>query len=93
MTMPSPSPTHSADAHTALTAEDIDAGRARWRRRYDADEAAGRVRDADFTTLSGLEVDPVYGPPQGDAPAGFDRIGWPGEYPFTRGLHTTGYRG
>jgi methylmalonyl-CoA mutase N-terminal domain/subunit len=91
--MPSPSPTHSADAHTALTAEDIDAGRARWRRRYDADEAAGRVRDADFTTLSGLEVDPVYGPSQGDAPAGFDRIGWPGEYPFTRGLHTTGYRG
>ena len=25
--------------------------------------------------------------------AGFDRIGWPGEFPFTRGLHATGYRG
>ena len=24
---------------------------------------------------------------------GFDRIGWPGEFPFTRGLHPTGYRG
>ena len=24
---------------------------------------------------------------------GFDRIGWPGEYPFTRGLYPTGYRG
>ena len=22
-----------------------------------------------------------------------DRIGWPGEYPFTRGIHPTGYRG
>ena len=23
----------------------------------------------------------------------FERIGWPGEYPYTRGLHPTGYRG
>ena len=22
-----------------------------------------------------------------------ERIGWPGEFPFTRGLHATGYRG
>jgi methylmalonyl-CoA mutase N-terminal domain/subunit len=64
-------------------------GRQRWQRRYDQ----SRVRDADFTTLSGLEVDPVYGPPPGAEPPGFDRIGWPGEYPFTRGLYATGYRG
>ncbi len=25
--------------------------------------------------------------------AGFERIGWPGEYPYTRGLYATGYRG
>ena len=24
---------------------------------------------------------------------GFERIGWPGEYPYTRGLYPTGYRG
>jgi methylmalonyl-CoA mutase N-terminal domain/subunit len=24
---------------------------------------------------------------------GFDRIGWPGEFPFTRGLYPSGYRG
>jgi len=66
-----------------------DEGRARWQRRYDA----ARVRDADFTTLSGLETDPVYGPPDGAVVPGFERIGWPGEYPFTRGLYTTGYRG
>ena len=24
---------------------------------------------------------------------GFERIGWPGEFPFTRGLYATGYRG
>jgi isobutyryl-CoA mutase large subunit len=66
---------------------DPDAGRERWQRRFD--QAA--KRDADFTTLSGLEVDPVYGPPDG-APVP-ERIGWPGEFPFTRGIHATGYRG
>jgi methylmalonyl-CoA mutase N-terminal domain/subunit len=64
-------------------------GRQRWQQRYDA----SRVRDADFTTLSGLEVDPVYGPPDGAVVPGFERIGWPGEYPFTRGLYPGGYRG
>jgi methylmalonyl-CoA mutase N-terminal domain/subunit len=64
-------------------------GRARWQRRYDA----ARLRNADFSTLSGLEVDPVYGPPDGAVVPGFDRIGWPGEFPFTRGLYPAGYRG
>ncbi len=70
-----------------MDAEQIAEGRRRWQQRY---EAAG-TRDADFTTLSGLEVDPVYGPEA--ATPGFDGIGWPGEYPFTRGLYPTGYRG
>jgi isobutyryl-CoA mutase large subunit len=70
-----------------MDAEQIAEGRRRWQQRY---EAAG-TRDADFTTLSGLEVDPVYGP-EAQTP-GFERIGWPGEYPFTRGLYPTGYRG
>jgi methylmalonyl-CoA mutase N-terminal domain/subunit len=61
----------------------------RWQRRFD--QAA--KRDADFTTLSGLEVDPVYGPPPGAVVPGMEQIGWPGEFPFTRGIHPTGYRG
>src|SRR6266571_4037487 len=64
-------------------------GMQRWQRRYDA----ARKRDADFSTLSGLELDPVYGPPPGAVIPGFERIGWPGEYPFTRGLYPAGYRG
>src|SRR5205814_10337961 len=64
-------------------------GRRRWQRRYDS----ARRREADFTTLSGVEVDPVYGPPQGAVVPGFARIGWPGEFPFTRGLYPAGYRG
>jgi methylmalonyl-CoA mutase, N-terminal domain len=68
--------------------------RDRWQRRFDQAARSGRaVRDADFTTLSGIEVDPVYGPPDGAVVPDFDRIGWPGEFPFTRGLYTTGYRG
>jgi methylmalonyl-CoA mutase N-terminal domain/subunit len=68
---------------------DIEAGRRRWAERF----AAAKVRDADFTTLSGVAVEPVYGPAEGDTVAGFERIGWPGEFPFTRGLYATGYRG
>src|SRR4051812_13105275 len=69
-------------------------GRERWQQRFDA----ARKRDADFTTLSGVEVDPVYGPADESSYArtegrSFDRIGWPGEFPFTRGLYATGYRG
>jgi len=70
-----------------VDADEIAAGRARWQARYDA---AGK-RDADFSTLSGVEVAPVYGPT--GPVAGFERIGWPGEFPFTRGLYPTGYRG
>ena len=65
--------------------------RARWQARFDSALTTGRIRDADFTTLSGSDVDPVYGPPDGVEVE--ERIGWPGEYPFTRGLHATGYRG
>jgi methylmalonyl-CoA mutase N-terminal domain/subunit len=72
-----------------MDAHDIAAGRERWQRRYDA----AAKRDADFTTLSGMPVDPVYGPPAGADVPGFERIGWPGEYPYTRGLYPTGYRG
>jgi methylmalonyl-CoA mutase N-terminal domain/subunit len=66
-----------------------DEGRVRWQERYDSSP----VRDADFTTLSGVPVDPVYGPSGGADDPGFERIGWPGEFPFTRGLYSTGYRG
>jgi methylmalonyl-CoA mutase, N-terminal domain len=65
----------------------IDEGRARWQARYDD----ARKAERDYTTLSGLEVDPLYGPTHADDR--MERIGWPGEYPYTRGVHATGYRG
>ena len=72
-----------------MSPEEIAAGRERWQARYDA----AKKRDADFTTLSGVEVAPVYGPKPGEVVPDFERIGWPGEFPFTRGLYATGYRG
>ncbi|GAA4218694.1 methylmalonyl-CoA mutase N-terminal domain/subunit [Streptosporangium album] len=70
-----------------MNAEEIEAGRARWQARFDG----AAKRESEFRTLSGLDVEPVYGP-SGDDPR-MEGIGWPGEYPFTRGLHPTGYRG
>jgi len=70
-----------------VDAHDIEAGRARWQARYD--RAAVQARE----TRSGLPLDAVYGPPAGSIDPRFERIGWPGEFPFTRGLYATGYRG
>jgi methylmalonyl-CoA mutase N-terminal domain/subunit len=50
-------------------------------------------RDALFTTISGLEVEPLY-TPEHVADVDSDRdISYPGEYPFTRGVYPSMYRG
>ncbi len=52
-------------------------------------------RDASFTTLSGEEIRPLY--TERDLPAGVggpgDPIGVPGQFPFTRGVYPSMYRG
>jgi methylmalonyl-CoA mutase N-terminal domain/subunit len=47
-------------------------------------------REAAFTTLSGDPVAPLY--TEADLPSA-DRIGRPGEFPFTRGVYESMYRG
>src|SRR5687767_12144753 len=50
-------------------------------------------RLSEFTTLSGIPVEPLYSPVDiGGDDAYLDRIGFPGEYPFTRGPYTSMYR-
>ncbi|MEW5829692.1 MAG: methylmalonyl-CoA mutase family protein, partial [Chloroflexota bacterium] len=48
-------------------------------------------RKEEFETSSGIPI-PRIGLPSGEA-AGYERIGFPGEYPFTRGVQPTMYRG
>ena len=48
-------------------------------------------RDALFTTLSGEPVAPLYGPE--DVGPFEERVGFPGEFPFTRGVYPSMYRG
>lgn len=45
-----------------------------------------------FRTSSRIEVEPIYLPPYPD-PDFEDKLGFPGEYPFTRGVQPTMYRG
>ena len=71
----------------------VAAGRARWEEEARKVLAKATVWKKDWTTVSGAPVEPLAGP---DTQPGFDferDLGWPGEYPYTRGVHPTGYRG
>jgi methylmalonyl-CoA mutase N-terminal domain/subunit len=75
------------------TAEDgrrLDATAA-WRREvYEA--AADERRDALFATISGLPLEPLYTPDTVQVDYARD-LGFPGQYPFTRGVYPSMYRG
>src|SRR5438477_2176968 len=65
-------------------------GTAEWKRElYDAKpEREGEL----YTTISGLENEPLYTPD--NVEIDYDRdLGWPGAYPFTRGVYPSMYRG
>ena len=60
--------------------------REQWQKEYEA----GEIRDLDYETMSGLAVEPLDAPRDGEVD---ESIGWPGQYPSTRGVHPSGYRG
>jgi methylmalonyl-CoA mutase N-terminal domain/subunit len=64
--------------------------RRRWKvERLDPALARAPERQSSFRTLGEIELEPIYGPwLERDE----DRIGMPGEAPFTRGIHPSGYR-
>ena len=57
----------------------MDDRRARWQEAYDA----SRIREADFSTMSGIPLEPVYGAEGSELP---------GVYPYTRGPYASMYR-
>ncbi len=64
------------------------AARDLWRERLAAVSERGTL----FSTISGVENEPLYGP--ADVDLDHDRdLGYPGSFPFTRGVYTSMYRG
>ena len=54
---------------------------------------SGRIRGAKFTTVSSAPIEMLYGPDDIRQVNFLNDIGYPGEFPYTRGIHPTGYRG
>jgi methylmalonyl-CoA mutase N-terminal domain/subunit len=64
-------------------------GRQAFRKKVETSKSTG----VKFTTVSGEPVDSFYGPDDIENINYLSEIGFPGEYPFTRGIHVNGYRG
>ncbi len=56
---------------------------------YNGGMTTAEKHDADAVTLSGYVIDPLYSHPNGDIDP---KIGLPGQFPYTRGVHETMYR-
>jgi methylmalonyl-CoA mutase, N-terminal domain len=54
---------------------------------------AARERRARFTTLSGLTIERLYTAESSNGSNPDETIGFPGEFPYTRGIYPTMYRG
>jgi methylmalonyl-CoA mutase N-terminal domain/subunit len=78
-----PTPTEDPSAELARLRDEV----AAWRRLYDR----GAKREIGFTN-SANEVEPLY-TALDVAPASAEDLGVPGAFPYTRGIHPTGYRG
>jgi methylmalonyl-CoA mutase, N-terminal domain len=62
--------------------------KARWKEAY----SQAPERDAEFSTMSGVPIKPLYTPE--DVEGDYDeKLGYPGEYPYTRGVYPNMYRG
>jgi len=63
------------------------------RTRWEQSLSKAKQRRPSFATSSGIEVRPLYGPDAAPPEAYDQKLGFPGEYPFTRGVQATMYRG
>ena len=60
---------------------------------YEQNLKNARKTGMKFTTVSGEEIKPLYSPDDIENINYLSDIGFPGEYPYTRGIHPNGYRG
>ncbi|HXG03328.1 MAG TPA: methylmalonyl-CoA mutase family protein, partial [Candidatus Binatia bacterium] len=69
-------------------------GKRRWEEEtYEPFRRRAPERPVRFETLSGLPVQPLYTPEDLAGWSYEEKLGYPGEYPFTRGVYPTMYRG
>jgi methylmalonyl-CoA mutase, N-terminal domain len=54
---------------------------------------AGRKTEADFDTISGQPLEPLYAPQSDPNGQYMSQLGFPGQFPYTRGIHPSMYRG
>ena len=62
------------------------------KKQWEAEARNSHNRDADFNTISGEEVKPLYFPESSEN-GYLEKLGFPGQYPYTRGIHANMYRG
>jgi methylmalonyl-CoA mutase N-terminal domain/subunit len=68
-------------------------GRQRWEREVlEPTLEKSPERKGPFTTISGRRIERLYTPEDVEGIA-YDQVGNPGEFPYVRGIHPTGYRG
>jgi methylmalonyl-CoA mutase N-terminal domain/subunit len=72
-----------------LAAADAAEARARWERDY----AQSIGNDSATENVSGIAVQPIYGPADWPAYGEPDPLGWPGQPDYTRGIYATMHRG
>lgn len=58
-----------------------------------AEDSTDKLRQAKFKTSSGIPLKDIYSPLDLSELDYKKHIGWPGQYPFTRHVHRSGYRG
>jgi len=63
------------------------------RAEYDDKLKTAKTTGMKFTSVSGEKVEALYGPDDIENINYLSDIGFPGEYPYTRGIHVNGYRG
>ncbi len=61
-------------------------------KQWQSDVEKAKDRKYDFRTVSGLPVDLLY-LPETESKNYIEKLGFPGQYPFTRGVHANMYRG
>ncbi len=75
---------------TEKTLRQVREGLVKW---LSATKPSGNQPSRRFSTLSDVDVEPIYTPEHVKDIDFAGKIGFPGEYPFTRGVQPTGYRG